>query len=136
LLVVLAGCADQGGAKPLVTGGRQIHTLYLWDADGHTDIALLNALKTETANNLKSHGYTISNDADKTDAYVKITVLDAYRSADKRSAYIKARVYVVASEDGRMLFDNQYESWASGGTKFVAPEYPVDKFVKGVLKGL
>jgi len=131
-LTALSSCA---GNESAVVEGRTEHikSLYVWEADGATDIGLLNALKGETMSYLNSKGFTISADPDKTDAYVKISVYDAERSGDKGRSYMRARLYILDASDNTIIYDTTNDAGASGGG-FDGPEYPVRDFVEDALR--
>ena len=135
LLLAVFALASCAGEKNAVVEGRMKHikSLYVWDADGATDIALLNGLKAETMAYLGSRGFTMSADPEKTDAYVKITVYDAERNADKGKSYLNARLYILDASDNTIIYDSTSDESASGGG-FEGPEYPVRDFVEDALR--
>jgi len=131
MLLTFSACASM--SNDVVEGHKKpVKMIYIWDADGHTDINLLNGLKGEAGAFLRSNGFALAADADSTDAYLKITVIDAYRDGDRGKSYIKARLYILDSSDNTTIYDATYEASASGGG-FDGPEYPIQKFVEGVL---
>ena len=134
-LLLLSGCAMQDGSmKPLVTAdAAKVKTVYVWDADGYTDMNLLRELKTEAQRQLKEKGLLISDNAASTDAYVKITVIDGKRDADTKRSFIKARLYALGSMTGELIYDKTAEATAKGGKQFEGPEYPVRDEVKELL---
>ena len=128
-LSACAGTADnvaKHSAKP-------VKTIYVWDADRHTDIALLTGLKGEAGAYLRSKGFMLSADPAVTDAYLKISVTDAYRDADKGRSYIKARLYILDATDNSVIYDRTYEADASGGG-VDGPEYPIRKFIEEAMR--
>lgn len=134
-VLLLSGCASQSQAmKPLVTAdAAKVKTVYVWDADGNSDINLLRALKAEAQRQLKEKGLLISDNAASTDAYVKITVLDGSRDADTKRSFVRARLYALGSMTGELVYDKTAEASAKGGKRFEAPEYPVRDEVKELL---
>ena len=132
ILVAAVSCAHVRAVKR--PAAAAVKTVYLWDADGYTDASLLTALKLVTARYLKSGGFTVTGDPYATDAYVKITVIDAAPAADGSAGYIEARLYVVDARDNAVIFDRTCRvSAPDGGAK--GPEYPVAAFVRCALKG-
>lgn len=132
---LLSGCASQSTAmKPLVTAdAAKVKTVYVWDADGNSDINLLRALKAEAQRQLREKGLLISDNAASTDAYVKITVLDGSRNADTKKTFVIARLYALGSMTGELMYDKTAQATAKGGKQFEAPEYPVREEVKELL---
>ena len=139
VFLVFTACASTGpAAKPAESTTApeklaKIKVVYLWDADGHIDLSLLRALKAEEARVLKDKGLSVSDNPDATDAYVKITVLEGGRDADKGKSYLKARLYVVDASDQSVAYDRTAEAGASGGGDN-GPEYPVGSVVSALLK--
>ena len=124
-LFMLAACGHQAATDK---GTRQVKTVYLWDADGYTDLALLRGLKAEAASYLKTNGVAVSDDPAATDAYLKITVLGAGKDEDTGKASVKARLYILDASDNSTVYDATYEAKGRG-------DYPVKEFVRGALKG-
>jgi hypothetical protein len=119
--------------KAVVSQGlSSIKTVYLWDADGHTDLSLLRGLKAHAARELRAKGLIVSDNPTATDAYVKVTVIDANREDASGITFIKARLYVISAADNSTLYDKTAEMKTTGG-KEEAPAYPVDVEAKELL---
>jgi hypothetical protein len=109
-----------------------IKTVYLWDADGHTDLTLLRGLKAQAARELRAKGLIVSDNPTATDAYVKITVIDANRDDAAGTSFIKARLYTISAVDNQTLYDKTAEARAKGA-KEEAPAYPIEEEVRELL---
>ncbi len=136
-LTACATTATAPSTRPAETTAPEklakIKVVYLWDADGHIDLSLLRALKDEAAKDMKDKGLSVSDNPDATDAYVKITVLEGSRDADKGKSFLKARLYVVDGSDQSVVYDRTAEASASGGGDN-GPDYPVADVVRALLK--
>lgn len=121
LLVTVVACSPKvTGRLDAFNKDKKVKVLYVWDADGHTDLSLLRGLKDETARQLAAGGYVVSTNPNATGAYVKITVDDAVPGDD---GYIRARLYIVDSTDPVIVYDKTCEA-RSGGEG-----YPIASFV-------
>ena len=131
LFLFLGACAH--GEKAVVSKGLTgIKTVYLWDADGHTDLTLLRGLKAAASKELRAKGILVSENPSATDAYVKITVVDANRDDATETTFVNARLYVINAADNSVLYDKTAETSAKGA-KEEAPPYPVDAEVRELL---
>lgn len=131
LVLFMGACAH--AEKAVVSQGLSgIKTVYLWDADGHTDLSLLRGLKAQAARELRAKGLIVSDNPTATDAYVKITVVDANREDASGISFINARLYVLSAIDNSILYDKTAETRAKGA-KEEAPEYPVDAETRALL---
>ena len=132
-VALAAGCAGHAAKTKadVVTPGKQVKTLYIWDADGHTDLTLLRALKAGAKKELNTRGFIVTDDPNANEAFVKITVLDAFRDADKGKSYIKARMYFVDAMDNGVFYDKTAEARVSGHGETV--DYPVGALVTVLL---
>lgn len=131
LFLFIGGCAH-GESAVVSKGLAGIKTVYIWDADGHIDLTLLRGLKAQAARELRAKGLIVSDNATATDAYVKITVIDANRDDASGISFINARLYVVSAADNSILFDKTAETRAKG-VKEEAPPYPVDAEARELL---
>lgn len=127
LVMLLLAVLSVAACAPKMTGlvsvnnvEKKVHTLYIWDADGHTDLALLRGLKAEATRQLVAGGYIVSSDPNATAAYVKITVDDAVKD---KGGFIRARLYIVDAMDQGIIYDKICEA-GSGGDG-----YPTDRFI-------
>jgi type IV pilus biogenesis protein CpaD/CtpE len=128
LSALLSACAGNKTQAVNNAPAKPVNTVYIWDADGHTDLALLRGLKAEAVSYMRSKGVVVSDNPEATDAYLKVTVIDAVKDEDANSAYIKARLYILSASDSSIIYDMTYEVKAKG-------DYPARKFVQGALKG-
>lgn len=120
-LLFAAACAPKvTGLVSVNNAAKKVHTLYIWDADGHTDLLLLRGLKAEATRQLVAGGYIVSSDPNATAAYVKITVDDAVKD---KGGFIRGRLYVVDAMDQGIIYDKTCDA-GSGGDG-----YPMDKFI-------
>jgi len=127
----MGACAH--GEKALVSPGLSgIKTVYLWDADGHIDLNLLRGLKAAAAKELKAKGILVTDNASATDAYVKVTVIDASRNEDAGTTFVKARLYIITAADNLTLYDKTAQTGVKWN-KEDAPAYPVEEEVKKLL---
>jgi len=126
LLVLLASCAANGPHETKPASPR-VNTVYIWDADGHIDLALLRGLKAEAGSYMKSKGIAVSDNPEATESYLKITVIDATKDEDSGHAYINARLYILNASDSSIIYDRTFEAKGKG-------DYPIGKFVEGALK--
>ncbi|MBI5695375.1 MAG: hypothetical protein HZC51_06490 [Nitrospirae bacterium] len=120
---LMAGCAAQSAEKTTAPP-PPVHSVYIWDADGHIDLTLLRGLKAAAADYFRMRGVTVTDDASATGAYVKISVNDA----DAEKGFVDARLYVLSAADNSMIYDRTYRAESGNG-------YPIDKFVRGALGG-
>lgn len=121
LLIVISACAPRVAGRLSVNDvNKKVHTLYIWDADGHTDLALLRGLKAEAGKQLSAAGYTVATDPDVAQAYVKVTVDDAMKEG---SPSIMGRLYIVDSADQSIIYDKTCE--ARSGKE----GYPFESFI-------
>jgi hypothetical protein len=128
MLIAVAGCASQEAArKGPAPGAHQVNSVYIWDADGHTDLTLLRDLKAEAAIFMKTMGKAVSDDPEATDAFIKITVLDASKDEDSGRTSVKARLYILDARDNNVIYDTTYKARGKG-------DYPARGFVKGALE--
>lgn len=131
LMLFIGGCAH--GEKAIVSQGLSgIKTVYLWDADGHIDLSLLRGLKAAEAKELRAKGILVSDNPSATDAYVKITVVNANRDDATGTTFVNARLYVISAADNSTLYDKTAETRIKWG-KDEAPSYPVEEEVRKLL---
>ena len=120
-VLFVASCAPKVAGHLAVNNmEKKVHTLYIWDVDGHTDLALLRGLKAEAGKQLSAAGYTVTTGPNATQAYVKITVDDAIKEG---SPSIMGRLYIVDSTDQTIIYDKTCE--ARSGKE----GYPFDSFI-------
>lgn len=125
-LLLLGSCAPRNvGVLKAHDTSRKIKTVYVWDADGHTDLSLLLGLKTEARSYLALNGFMVSKDPNTTEAYVKITVDDAEKGED---GFIKARLYIIGAADQKIIYDKYCDVGSD------SPGYPAARFVDCALK--
>jgi ABC-type glycerol-3-phosphate transport system substrate-binding protein len=129
LLAACAGTPKQPAVSPAV---KQIRTVYIWDADGHTDLSLLRGLKEAARKSLKEKGLIVTDDPNAAQAYVKVTVIDAGRDADAGKSHVRARLYLVDATDGATIYDMTAEAHASGGGDN-GPAYPMEQVMEKLL---
>ncbi len=124
-MLFLSSCAPKSvGVLKVHDMSRKIKTVYVWDADGHTDLSLLIGLKTEAQSYLGMNGFVVSKDPNTTDAYVKMTVDDAVKGED---GFIKARLYIVAAADQKIIYDKSCDVGSD------SQGYPAARFVDCAL---
>ncbi len=142
LLLTLSACASTGGGETKATmmmpAIRALQSVYIWDADGYPDINVLQALKAETAKQLREKGLLVSNDQNATQAYVKITVLKGYNNVNEGRSYLKARLYFIDAAGENIFYDKTASASLSGDIKTrdggeKGPGYPVKQVVRELL---
>ena len=133
IIAILSSCAEQSPKATVVAErARQIKTVYVWDADGHSNLSLLKGLKAEAKKQLKEKGLIVVDDPSSTESYAKVTVLSAYNDPDKGKAYISARMYLIDASDNSIFYDKTAEAKASGGGEN-GPGYPIEKIIRELL---
>jgi len=134
-IAVFSACAHSEPPKLVARTLSRIHTVYVWDADGHIDLALLRGLKAEAGKKMREYGYIVTGDPGAAEAFVKVTVVDAKRDADNKTAFVKARLYIIDSSESAIVYDKTAEARATGGGDD-GPEYPVAAVVADLISGL
>ena len=131
LVLFMGACAhgEKALVSPVLSG---IKTVYLWDADGHIDLSLLRGLKSAASKELRAKGILVSDNPSATDAYVKITVVDANRDDATGTTFVNARLYVISAADNSTMYDKTAETKVTDG-KDEAPAYPVEDEIKKLL---
>ena len=131
LILFMGACAhaEKASVSPGLSG---IKTVYLWDADGHIDLSLLRGLKAAASKELRAKGILVSDNPSATEAYVKITVVDANRDDATGTTYVMAHLYVISAADNSTLYDKTAETRIKWG-KEDAPPYPVEEEVRKLL---
>lgn len=131
LMLFMGACAH--GEKAIVLPGLSgIKTVYMWDADGHIDLSLLRGLKAAASKEFRAKGILVSDNPSATEAYVKITVVDANRDDTTGTTFVKAHLYVISAADNQTLYDKTAETHIKWG-RDEAPAYPVEEEVRKLL---
>jgi len=134
LLITVAACAPTQVTKPTAAMPK-INKIFVWDADGHTDLTFLRGLKAEAQVYLKSKGFSVPENEGAADAYLKITVYDAMDDDGHGHSYVNARAYLVLASDESVVYDRTYEARVKL-TDGAAPAFPVNEYIREALKDL